>query len=72
MDINDIRELTVEELEEALDEAKEELMRFRFQQATGELTDTNQLKFTRKKIARIKTVMNQRRMEADGEKEGDA
>jgi ribosomal protein L29 len=59
MKAGEMRELSMEELVEELDEAREALMRFRFQQATGELTDHNQLFYARKKVARLLTVINE-------------
>ena len=46
-----------------LDEAREELMNLRFQQATGELVDFTQLRHTRRLIARLLTIMNEREEE---------
>ena len=54
MKAEEIRELNVEEVRERLDDAREELMKLRFQTATGELTDTNRLRITRRQIARLK------------------
>jgi len=59
----EIRALSNEEIQTRLDDAREELMRFRFQQATGELTDPNQLPATRRKIARMITILNERQRE---------
>lgn len=70
MKAEEIRELSVEKIEEQLDEAREELMRMRFQQATGELTNHNLPNKTRKEIARLLTVLNEKRGEQSAE--GDA
>jgi len=68
MNASKLRELSPEELEDELDEAREALMRFRFQQATGELTDHNQMNNTRRKIARLLTVLNeQKKVQATGQ-----
>jgi len=57
------RELDVEELEERLAETRRELFNLRFQHATGQLENTGQLKEVRKNIARLLTVLTQKRQE---------
>ena len=52
----EIRDLSVEEIDAELDDAREDYMRLRFRLATGELTDHNQLKTARRLIARLMTV----------------
>jgi large subunit ribosomal protein L29 len=59
-----LRELSSEELSSRLANAREELMNLRFQQATGELTDFNRLRYTRRQIARIQTILRERELEA--------
>jgi len=56
----EIRELSTEAIESRVNDAKEELMRLRFRQATGELTDTSRLRITRREIARLYTVLEER------------
>lgn len=48
---------------------REELMRLRFQQATGELTDFTRLRQTRRRIARIMTILGERERMASTEGE---
>lgn len=60
MKILEIRELSDGELLTRLTDSREELMNLRFQQATGELTDHTRLRYTRRTIARILTVLNER------------
>lgn len=63
----EIRELSTEELKKKEQELREDALRLRFKNATGELEDSSTLKKTRKDIARIKTVISQReREEANG------
>jgi len=64
MKVDQIRDLPDEEIIARLDEAREEIMNLRFQQATGELLDTSQLGKVRKKIARFETILKEREMEA--------
>jgi len=56
----EIRELTTDEIREQLDEAREELMNLRFQQATGELVDYTRIRMVRRDIARYLTVLKER------------
>ncbi len=57
------REMDVEELEQRLVETRRELFNLRFQHATGQLENTGQLKEVRKNIARLLTVLTQKRQE---------
>ena len=63
MNIADIRDLTNDELVEALLETKEERFNLRFQVATNQLDNTARLKTVKKDIARILTVMRERDIE---------
>jgi large subunit ribosomal protein L29 len=67
--IEELRELSSAELIDRLNNAREELMNYRFQQSTGELTDFNQIKATRKRVARILTILRERELaeEMEGE-----
>ncbi len=60
----ELRKLSLEQLQEKLDETREELMRYRFQQATGELTDPNKMRIARRLVARIETILNQQKAQA--------
>jgi large subunit ribosomal protein L29 len=63
----EIRKLSAGEIEIRLDDAREELLKLRFQVATGELSDTSRLRATRKLIARLITVLSEvRQAEANG------
>lgn len=55
-----LRELDVAELRKKLSEEQEKLMRDRFSHATASLTDTASLKTTRRQIARIETVIQEK------------
>jgi len=68
---SEIRELSTEDVENNLDEAREELMRLRFQKATGELTDHNQMRNARVRIARLITNLNERSRNETTETEGE-
>ena len=60
----EIREMSTDEILNQLDETREELMKFRFQQATGELVDFTRLRYTRRLVARLQTIVNERKSEA--------
>jgi large subunit ribosomal protein L29 len=57
------RELDIDELEQRLAETRRELFNLRFQHATGQLENTGQLKEVRRNIARLLTVLMQKRQE---------
>lgn len=63
MRIDEIRELSVSELNNKVLELKKELFELRFQQATGQLEQPKQLKDTKKTIARIKTIITEKEMQ---------
>jgi large subunit ribosomal protein L29 len=63
VNITDIRDLSNDELVEALLETKEERFNLRFQVATNQLDNTARLKTVKKDIARILTVMRERDIE---------
>ena len=60
MRVNEIRNLSAEELNQKLASLKEELFNLRFQLATGQLDNPMRIKEVKKTIARIKTVQNQK------------
>ncbi len=55
----DVLKLAGEELRSKISDAREEMMKLRFQQVTGQLTDTSRLKVLRRDIARMETVLRQ-------------
>lgn len=60
---SELRQLTQDELQTRLDEAKEEYFNLRFQRASGQLEDFNRLSIARRNIARILTVMREKQLE---------
>jgi large subunit ribosomal protein L29 len=66
---SDLRNLKAGELETKLSDAREELMKLRFQQVTGQLTDTSRLRILRREIARMQTIL---REQPASETEGEA
>lgn len=67
MKLSEIRALSTDALRAELNDAKEELMRLRFQQASGELTDTSRLRQTRRNIARFYTILAERERNPESE-----
>lgn len=65
MKSDEIRALSTEEIEVKLADAHEELMKLRFQQVTGQLTDTSRVRFVRRDIARMNTIVNERVAEGE-------
>lgn len=59
MKINEIRDLTTAELEEKLQECKQELFNLRFQKAVNQLENPKRISEVKKTIARILTVIHQ-------------
>ena len=53
----DIRKLAAEEIRTKLADMRDELMKLRFQQVTGQLTDPSRLKILRRDIARMETIL---------------
>jgi large subunit ribosomal protein L29 len=60
MNTAEIRALTDEELVNRLNDARHELMNLRFQVVTGQLTDTSRLRYSRRMIARLETIVTER------------
>ena len=62
----DLRALSDQALQEKLNEARQELFNLRFQGATGALENNARLKMTKREIARILTVREERTPEPAG------
>jgi large subunit ribosomal protein L29 len=61
---SEIRNLTQVELGRHLDEAYQEMFNLRFQYATGQLKNTARLSQVRREIARLRSVMRERELDA--------
>ena len=61
MKASEFRDLSIEELSVKEKELAESLFNLKFQHATGQLDNTAQLKKTRKDIARVKTILVEKR-----------
>ncbi len=67
MKIHEVRALSTEAIEAQLNDSKEELMKLRFQLSSGELTDFTRLRQMRQTIARLTSVLNERRRNPESE-----
>ena len=64
MKVNEIREMSADELNQKLTSLKEELFNLRFQLATGQLENPMRIKDVKKTIARIKTIQREQAAKA--------
>ena len=61
MKVKEIRELTTEQLEAKIVEAKDEIFNLRMKQATGNLEKPSKIHELRKDVARMKTILAERK-----------
>ena len=61
MKASDVKAKTADELLDQLAKLKKEQFKLRFQRATGQLENTARVRQVRRDIARIKTVLGERR-----------
>ena len=57
----EIRALSDEQIIKKIEESKEELFNLRLSQATGNLEKPSRIKELRKLVARLKTILNERK-----------
>jgi large subunit ribosomal protein L29 len=67
MKASDVKQLTLDQLNDELLKLKKERFNLRFQRATGQLENTARVRVVRRDIARIMTIARQKRA---GEKPG--
>lgn len=60
MKANEIREMSVEELNVKLNDLKKDLFNLRFQNATNQLENPKRITEVRRDIARVKTVITEK------------
>ena len=58
---DDLRQMTVDQLDDEVLKLKKERFNLRFQRATGQLENTSRVREVRRDIARIKTIARQKR-----------
>ena len=61
MKVKEIRELTTEQIEAKIVEAKDEIFNLRLKQATGNLEKPSKIHELRKDVARMKTILAERK-----------
>jgi len=64
MKASDLRTRSVDELTEQVDAFGKEIFNLRFQRASGQLENTARVRQVRRDIARIKTILGERRRQA--------
>ena len=64
MKAGDLRARTADELSEEIETLGKEIFNLRFQRASGQLENTARVRQVRRDIARIKTILGERRRQA--------
>ena len=64
MKASDLRTRTADELQEEVETLAKEIFNLRFQRASGQLENTARVRQVRRDIARIKTILGERRRPA--------
>ena len=63
----ELREMSDDQIEFSLREAKESLFNLKFQASTEKLDAPSQLKKTRREIARLNTILRERQLAKEGQ-----
>jgi large subunit ribosomal protein L29 len=69
MSVNDLRELSIVELNDKISELKKDLMDARFSLATSQIEDTSVFKKIKKEIAQANTVLTEKTNQAINKEE---
>ena len=64
MKMEEIRKLAAEEIRIKIADSRDEMMKLRFQQVTGQLTDSSRLMILRRTIARMETFLREAELAA--------
>ena len=59
MKVEDVRKMAAEEIRTKISDSQEEMMKLRFQQVTGQLTDSSRIRSLRRDIARMVTILRE-------------
>ena len=62
MKIQEIRDLSTQELEDKVKDLKEELFNLRFQNATNQLENPGRIAGVKKDIAKVKTILREKEL----------
>jgi large subunit ribosomal protein L29 len=57
--VEDARKLAAEEIRTKIIDSRDEMMKLRFQQVTGQLTDSSRLRTLRRDIALLETILRE-------------
>ena len=63
MTANEIRELSIEQLDTQVKELKQELFNLKFQKTLGQLQNTTKIKKVKRDIAKMKTIITKKKTE---------
>ena len=55
----EVRKMSAEEIRNKLADSRDEMMKLRFQQVSGQLTDFTRLRHLRRDIARMQTILRE-------------
>ena len=66
MTANEIRELSMDQLNTQVKELKQELFNLKFQKTLGQLQNTTKIRQVKRDIARIKTIITEKKTEIGG------
>ena len=61
----DLKELSIAELEKGIRDNQDQLVSLRLRKQTGQVENPQQLKELRRQIARLKTILNQKKQVED-------
>ena len=61
--MKEFQNLTTEEINKKIKDAKEELLKLRMKQATGNLENPSRIRELRKTVARLKSILREREIE---------
>ena len=61
MKASDVRVMTVDQIDDEVLKLKKEQFNLRFQRATGQLENTSRVREVRRDVARLKTILRQKR-----------
>lgn len=70
LNVRELREMSDQELLDELEDKKEAYFNLRFQNASGQLEDSNAIRYVRRDIARLKTLIRERQLAANMVKDG--
>lgn len=63
----EIRNMSDIDIDKRIEEIYEELFNFRFQKSIGQVKDPNQIRLLKRDVARMKTILNERKLSAVNE-----